>query len=213
METIQDQILNYLEKSKYGASGSEMAKDIGKSRITIVKHLEVMRAQGLVEFKQVGMAKVWRIGGGIISAKLLENLLFEILPKMFLKIDPEHAANLLADASKEMIVKTFQKNHDAMMWLKEQESFIDQLLFCYELSGMKASKLDFEITNEDDKSVTIKINTCPHLEYVKNNPLACNACRGIKLGVLELVYGEEKTIRPIKSLARGDPYCLATISK
>ncbi|MCK5661822.1 MAG: hypothetical protein KAH86_10695, partial [Methanosarcinales archaeon] len=201
METIQDQILDYLEKSKYGASGSEMAKDIGKSRITIVKHLEVMRAQGLVEFKQVGMAKVWRIGGGVISAKLLENVLFEILPEKFTENDPENAANLLADTSKEMIVKTFQKNHDAMMWLKEQENFIDQLLFCYALSGIKASKVDFEIMNEDDKSVTIKINICPHFEYVKNNPLACNACRGIKLGILELVYGEEKAIRPIKSMA------------
>ncbi len=213
METIQDQILDYLEKSKYGASGSEMAKDIGKSRITVVKHLEVMRAQGLVEFKQVGMAKVWRIGGGVISAKLLENLLFETLPKIFFEIDPENAANLLASASKDMIVKTFQKNHDAMMWLKDLDSFADQLLFCYALSGIKASKLDFEITNEDEKSVTTKINVCPHFKYVKENPLACNACRGIKLGVLELVYGEEKTIRSIKSMARGDPYCLATVSK
>lgn len=213
METIQDQILDYLDKSKYGASGSEMAKDIGKSRITIVKHLEVMRAQGLVEFKQVGMAKVWRIGGGVISTKLLENLLFDILPKIFFEIDPKNAANLLADASKDMIVKTFQTNHDAMMWLKNQESFTDQLLFCYALSGIKVSKLDFEIANEDEKFVTIKINTCPHFEFVKDNPLACNACRGIKLGVLELVSGEGKTIRPIKSMARGDPYCLAAVSK
>lgn len=214
MELIHDQILGYLEKSKYGASGSEMAKDIGKSRITIIKHLEVMRAQGLVEFKKVGMAKVWRIGGiGVISEKLLENLLFEILPKMFSEIDSKNTANLLASASKDMIVKTFQKNNAAMRWLEDQESFTDQLIFCYALSGMKASKVDFETTNEDDKSVTIKINTCPHFEYVENNPIACNACRGIKLGVLELVHGSEKSIRPIKSMARGDPYCIFTVSK
>ena len=30
-------------------------------------------------------------------------------------LDPENAANLLASASKDMIVKTFQKNHDAIL--------------------------------------------------------------------------------------------------
>jgi len=167
----------------------------------------------LVEFKQVGMAKVWRIGGGALSTKLLENILFDILPKIFSELDSENAANLLADASKDMIVKTFQKNDDAMLWLEGMDHFTDQLLFCYTLSGIKASKVDFEITNENDKSMTIKISTCPHFEYVKNNPLACNACRGIKLGILELVNGVGHTISPIKSMARGDPYCLATISK
>ncbi len=61
---IEKDILNYLRRLDFGASSTEISKNIGKSRITVAKHLEVMRARGLIDFKRIGMAKLWYIPSG-----------------------------------------------------------------------------------------------------------------------------------------------------
>lgn len=62
--TIPGNILNYLRRSDFGASSTEISKNIGKSRVTVSKHLEVMKVRGLVDFKRVGMAKLWYLPSG-----------------------------------------------------------------------------------------------------------------------------------------------------
>ena len=62
--TIQNDILNYLRRLDFGASSTEISRNVDKSRITVSKHLEVMNARGLVDFKRIGMAKLWYIPSG-----------------------------------------------------------------------------------------------------------------------------------------------------
>jgi predicted ArsR family transcriptional regulator len=66
METDTERVvLDYLKKQPMGATVTDIADKLGMSRTTTVKYLEVMRATGLLDYKEVGMAKLW-----FVSTKL-----------------------------------------------------------------------------------------------------------------------------------------------
>ena len=58
---IIEKIKSYLLTTKHGASASLIAKKIGNNRITVGKYLEVMKAQNLLQFEEIGTAKVWSL--------------------------------------------------------------------------------------------------------------------------------------------------------
>ncbi len=60
-ESLEEQILDYLKKMRVGATASELSRKLSINRMTAVKYLEVMRATGLVDYKNVGMAKVYYV--------------------------------------------------------------------------------------------------------------------------------------------------------
>jgi PAS domain S-box-containing protein len=57
--SVESKILNFLERVEFGASAVEISRRIDVSRPTILKYLEVMKVKGLVDYKEVGMAKLW----------------------------------------------------------------------------------------------------------------------------------------------------------
>jgi DNA-binding IclR family transcriptional regulator len=60
METdTENLILDFLKKQSMGATVTDIASKLNMSRTTTVKYLEVMRATGLLDYKEVGMAKLW----------------------------------------------------------------------------------------------------------------------------------------------------------
>jgi len=82
-ESLEEQILDYLKKMRVGATASELSRKLNINRMTAVKYLEVMRATGLVDYKNVGMAKVYYVSTEFSYAQhvlllktrqLLENL-------------------------------------------------------------------------------------------------------------------------------------------
>ncbi len=52
-------VIDALKKNPYGMSSTQLAKALNINRMTLVKYLSIMRAKGLVEYKTIGMAKVW----------------------------------------------------------------------------------------------------------------------------------------------------------
>jgi hypothetical protein len=61
---IHTNILEYLRSLDFGASSTDISRHLGKSRITVSKNLEVMRAKGVIDFKRIGMAKLWYLPSG-----------------------------------------------------------------------------------------------------------------------------------------------------
>ncbi|MFH1789078.1 MAG: hypothetical protein ABH834_06835 [Candidatus Altiarchaeota archaeon] len=55
----QDNIIEFLQKTTMGASSTEIAKAAGISRPTLIKYLGIMKVQGIVDYKKIGMAKLW----------------------------------------------------------------------------------------------------------------------------------------------------------
>lgn len=70
METDTERlVLDYLKKQPMGATVTDIADKLGMSRTTTVKYLEVMRATGLLDYKEVGMAKLWYVSTKLTYAQ------------------------------------------------------------------------------------------------------------------------------------------------
>jgi len=57
----ENRIIDFIKKSPIGASSSEIAKSIGLNRMTMIKYLAIIKEKTLIDFKQLGMAKLWYI--------------------------------------------------------------------------------------------------------------------------------------------------------
>lgn len=211
---IQSDILHFLKNEKHGASISEISRSINVSRITLSKYLETMRVQGLVNFKSIGMAKLWRLGSGSANSKLLEVMLFHVLPEKFKEIDEDNAYTLNVETIKELLKKTLQDCDCVIESLNDKDSYIDKMLYCYTYAGLPDAVFEYEIHDETDNDITLKITKCPHIKFTKNNPLACSACEGIKRGVLHSIFGmTSPALSRQQLISEGADSCIFTIPK
>ena len=211
---IKSEIITFLENEKYGASISEIARSINVSRITLSKYLETMRAQGLVNFKSIGMAKLWRLGSGSANSKLLEEMLFHVLPEKFKEIDEDNAYELNVNTTKELLINTLNDADSVKEALQNNDSYIDKMLYCYTYAGLPDAVFEYEIHDETDDDITLKITKCPHIKYTENNILACSACEGIKRGVLHSIFGmADPVFTNQQAISEGADSCIFSIPK
>ncbi len=69
---IEEKIIQFLRQNPHGATGSEIAKYLGMNRVTVAKYLEVLRAEGLIDYKQVGRTKIWYLNEDIATVEVLK---------------------------------------------------------------------------------------------------------------------------------------------
>ena len=58
---LQNKILGVIGNSRFGCSSTDVSKSLKVNRLTAAKYLSSMRAEGLLDFKKIGMAKVWYV--------------------------------------------------------------------------------------------------------------------------------------------------------
>jgi two-component system, OmpR family, alkaline phosphatase synthesis response regulator PhoP len=79
---IENKIISLL-KNKKKLSGIQIAKEIKHNRITVIKYLEILKANGIIEYEDIAQAKLW-----FLSEKTLK--------KNILVVDDEpHIVNLI----------------------------------------------------------------------------------------------------------------------
>lgn len=57
--SIQERILQILKDSSSGLQMEQIGKDLGMTRHTIAKYLEILRAEGKIHYKKIGRTKLW----------------------------------------------------------------------------------------------------------------------------------------------------------
>ena len=89
---VEKRIVDFVKKSPFGVTSSEIAKYIGLNRMTITKYLAVIRERALIDFKQLGMAKLW-----YVPVKLnKESFFFKITTDIFANL-PENEFKMLSE--------------------------------------------------------------------------------------------------------------------
>jgi DNA-binding response OmpR family regulator len=81
---IKGKVLDYLSRTRIGASASDIAKNIRHNRVTVSKYLEIMKAHGLIDFMGVAQAKLW------FPVKVAEK------PSILIVDDEKHIVDLIA---------------------------------------------------------------------------------------------------------------------
>ncbi|RLI70750.1 hypothetical protein DRO97_10530 [Archaeoglobales archaeon] len=56
---IDKRIVETLKKHSYGLSTTQIASVAGLNRMTVSRHLDVLKAKGFVDFRRIGPAKLW----------------------------------------------------------------------------------------------------------------------------------------------------------
>jgi predicted hydrocarbon binding protein len=67
--TIKSQIIDLLKQNPNGITGVDIGKNVGLTGGAISKYLGMMYAEGIVEYREVGMAKLWYLSEKIQLSK------------------------------------------------------------------------------------------------------------------------------------------------
>ena len=153
-------------------------------------------------------------------ADLLHIVLFGGFPKKMTEIIGENAAMmLLRECSKESLLVALSRSDCKLKPTKEIRALAEQndysalFDYCYRVLERVGYPHEGETIVDSDFNYSMKVTKCPHIDFVKEQPIACNVCKGMKLGILEAAYGEPVDIETIKNMALGDEYCLSVFKK
>jgi Transcriptional regulator len=58
---VDEKLLEVLKQNAYGLTISELSKILNINRITLSKHLEILKERGYLNYRVVGKAKIWYI--------------------------------------------------------------------------------------------------------------------------------------------------------
>ncbi len=60
-KAVENMIFDFIASSREPIHSTEIANALGINRVTTTKYLSVLHSRGLIEFKNLGMAKVWML--------------------------------------------------------------------------------------------------------------------------------------------------------
>lgn len=149
-------------------------------------------------------------------ADFLHVVLFGGFPKKMTEIVGENAAAmLLRECSKESFLTALSQSNSKLKLTEdirehfERNDFSGLFDYCYRVLDRVGFPYERELLVDKDSVHSLKVTKCPHFDFVMEQPIACNVCKGIKLGIFESAYGEPIEVETLKNMAEGDEYCLS----
>ena len=147
--------------------------------------------------------------------ELFNEVFFGALPNYLTSLAGEGTATMvLRESLREATVSLLQNQTNLKKRVDAADTYGDKFIQCYSIYQDMGFSFEHEIVEETDEVVVIKITTCPHIAYTKNNPVACDICTGIKLGIIEVLFGIRlPTLKKTSCIALGDDFCMIEIPK
>ena len=141
--------------------------------------------------------------------ELFSEEIFSTLPNYLSKLVAEGPAKMvIRESIRQAIIAVLEKNKELGDWISNEVTLEEKFNMCYELYKELGLPFKYEIEKATDKSLIIKVTECPHIKYAKANPVACSACEGLKLGILEKEFGIYLSrIKSDSNMAMGDEFC------
>ena len=156
---IENKIIEFVKKSPLGVTSAEIATYVGFNRITMTKYLAIIKERALIDFKQLGMAKLWYIPVNINKESFLNKIMAIILKNM-----PENEFKSLSENAG--IILGEEINRMYLNFNGVEKLTIDQLSNAYEdiakkLNGnfkarISADKISVEILESSFNSESAK---------------------------------------------------------
>ncbi len=176
-----------------------------------IEQLERENKELKAEIERLGTHKTATVS----LSELFNEEIFGALPRYLTNLVGEGAASMiLRESMRDATINVLKNNTALKERIDKAETFTEKFTQCYAIYEDLGFPFKYEITGDTDEVLTIKITVCPHIEYVKKNPVACNACSGIKLGILESLFGiRVPAMRRTSCMALGDDSCISEIPK
>ena len=195
---IEKKIINFIKKSPLGVSSSEIAKYLDINRMTLAKYLEIIKARALIDFKQLGMTKLWYIPVNINKDSFFESAIVEISSRA--NKDAIHEASLKLAKDFEDLYKKFY-NVERLNKDQIAEAIVD----IEEKIGGR-----FKIVEKTDEKIKLRVERCPFTDKVRGAPSLCSFTSNICGTVAARNFGYSK-VHIKKAIARCDQECYIVI--
>lgn len=151
------------------------------------------------------------------------SMLFDLFSEELFGTLPTYLTNLLDEGPTSMMLResmreatktVLQKNRELKKLVDSAENYTEKFNLCYTLYEKIGYPFQYDIVEETEERFIVKVTKCPHIKYTRNNPVACSACQGIKLGIFETLFGIHlPAIKRYASMAKGDKYCMFELKK
>ena len=196
---IEKRIVKFIKESPIGVTSSEIARYLNVNRMTITKYLAVIKEKALIDFKQLGMAKLWFVPVKLNKESFLNMLTIQIVAKSTDKKAIKSAASKVADH----IVEQYNKYYGV------EKLNIGQVIEAIEDSQSKIGG-KAKVVDRTGRKLVVECTSCPfgdnvklcqHLCYVTSNVLG-------KLVSKNLGYAK---VNIKNAIAKGSENCLIEI--
>lgn len=147
--------------------------------------------------------------------EILYTMVFQSTPHYLCRVTGEGpAAMVLREGMREATLNLLSEDSNLKRFVEGLVSDEERLGVCYRLMAEMGTPFEYEVVEETPGDLTIRVYECPHIEHTRENPVACNACGGIHLAIIEVLFGlRVPVLEATKCMAIGDEYCEYTMPK
>lgn len=199
---IEKKIVNFIKNSPLGVTSSDIAHYLGLNRMTIAKYLAIIKERALVDFKQLGMAKLWYVPVTLNKQGYFNDVLLNIgkeLDDESLKKKVKNAAISIAKKVEEQ----YKKFHgvDKLNYTQVINSLVD---------AQKKIGGNFIVVERTEDIIILKNTKCPFGEKVRKAPSLCATTSALCGVMTARNLGYSRVILK-KTIAKGSNECLIHI--
>lgn len=169
---IEKKIVNFVKKSPIGATSSEISRYLNINRMTLAKYLDIIKEKTLIDFKQLGMAKLWYIPVNMNRDIFLTQMITELA----LNLDKSQAKRTLNKIGLNL-GKHIEELYKEFYGVENLN--VDQLTETL-IDVEKKIGGDFSVVEKSPTKIILKNNKCPFgNDKVKECPELCSITSGI----------------------------------
>ncbi len=163
---IEKKIINFVKKSPIGVTSSELSKYLNINRMTLAKYLDIIKEKTLIDFKQLGMAKLWYIPVNINRDIFLTQMITELA----LNLDKNQAKGALNKIGLRL-GKQIEELYKGFYGVEKLN--VDQLTEAL-IDVEKKIGGDFSVVEKSPTKIILKNDKCPFgNDKVKECPELC----------------------------------------
>jgi len=193
---IEQKIIDFVKKSPIGVTSSEISNYLNINRMTLAKYLDIIKEKTLIDFKQLGMAKLWYIPVKINRDIFLTQIISEL------------AFNLDKDQLKDALTKVGLKLGKQIEYLYKQfygveKLNIDQLTSAF-IDIEKKIGGEFAVVEKTPEKIILRNTRCPFgNDNIKKCPEVCSITSNI-FGTIAAKNFDYCKVCLKKTIARAD---------
>jgi len=199
---IEKKIVNFIKNSPLGVTSSDIAHYLGLNRMTIAKYLAIIKEKALVDFKQLGMAKLWYVPVTLNRETYFNEVILNLSSELndaALQKRVKKAA--ITNAKK--VEQQYKQFHgtDKLNYTQVLDSLVD---------AQKKIGGNFIVIERTEDIIILKNTKCPFGEKVKKAPCLC-ATTSALCGVMTAKNLGYSRVIMKKTIAKGANECLIYI--
>ena len=183
---IEKKIIDFVKKSPLGVTSSDIASYVGLNRMTITKYLAIIKEKTLIDFKQLGMAKLW-----YIPVKLnKESFFFKITTDIFANL-PENEFKMLSERVGISLGEEINRMY--LSFYSAEKLAFDQIAEAYADIGKKLGG-SFKVRVDSEK-ISVEILQSPFIGWDIKLYKVLSVVFA-KIAALNLGYGRALVLEP-----------------